>query len=77
MTYPMPPEAAPHECPVCGDVHRAPGQLTDETRPLPPIGQTVRRRPPVPGNVSELSGSALLRALADEMDRNGDGGESL
>lgn len=74
--YPMPPEGGPHECPVCGDVHCAPS-LTDETRPLPPIGETVRRRPPVPAPVRELKGSALLRALADELDADGLGGEDL
>lgn len=40
------------------------------TLQLPPIGETVRRRPPVP-NVRELKGPELLRALADELDRDG------
>jgi hypothetical protein len=40
------------------------------TERLPPIGSTVRRRPPVP-NVRELQGPELLRALADELDRDG------
>jgi hypothetical protein len=48
----------------------------DETRPFPPIGQTIRRRPPVPG-IRELRGSELLRVLADELDRDGLGGEDL
>lgn len=39
----------------------------DETLRLPPIGDTVRRRPPAPG-VRELKGAELLRALADELD---------
>jgi hypothetical protein len=43
---------------------------------LPPIGETVRRRPPVPP-VQELRGSELLRALADELDRDDLGGEEL
>lgn len=47
------------------------------TERLPPIGETVRRRPPVPAPVRELKGSALLRALADELDADGLGGEDL
>jgi hypothetical protein len=45
----------------------------DETRPFPPIGGTVRRRPPVPppAEVKDLQGAELLRALADEMERQG------
>jgi hypothetical protein len=34
------------------------------TAKLPPIGATIRRRPPVP-DVRELKGAELLRALAD------------
>jgi hypothetical protein len=41
------------------------------TQKLPPIGETVRRRPPVPPAVRELKGPELLRALADELDRDG------
>jgi hypothetical protein len=41
------------------------------TTRLPPIGETVRRRPPVPPAVRELKGPELLRALADELDRDG------
>jgi hypothetical protein len=43
----------------------------EETMRLPPIGETVRRRPPVPppAEVRELKGSELLRALARELDR--------
>jgi hypothetical protein len=41
------------------------------TEKLPPIGETVRRRPPVPPSVRELKGPELLRALADELDRDG------
>lgn len=44
---------------------------------LPPITETVRRRPPVPTNVRELRGAELLRALADELDRDGLSGEEL
>jgi hypothetical protein len=42
-----------------------------ETMRLPPIGETVRRRPPVPppAVVRELKGAELLRALATELDR--------
>lgn len=36
------------------------------TAKLPPVGQTVRRRPPVP-NVRELRGRELLLALAEEL----------
>lgn len=43
---------------------------------MPAIGKTVRRRPPVP-NVRELRGSELLRALADELDREELGDEQL
>jgi hypothetical protein len=48
----------------------APGDDAPTTR-LPPIGETVRRRPPVPPAVRELKGPELLRALADELDRDG------
>jgi hypothetical protein len=42
----------------------------DRTRPFPPIGATVRRRPPVPpaADVQELQGVELLRALADAIE---------
>jgi hypothetical protein len=43
----------------------------DETLRLPPIGDTVRRRPPVPG-VRDLKGAELLRALADELEADAD-----
>jgi hypothetical protein len=43
----------------------------DETRPMQPIRETVRRRPPAVG-IEELKGAALLRALADELDRDPD-----
>lgn len=40
-----------------------------ETMRLPPITETVRRRPPVPAAaVRELRGSALLRALAEQLE---------
>lgn len=42
--------------------------LDDRTRPFPPIGATVRRRPPVPPAVERLQGAELLRALADAID---------
>lgn len=42
-------------------------RANDDTVQLPPITDTVRRRPPVPG-VRELQGAALLRALAAELD---------
>lgn len=49
-------------------------RLADDapTMKLPPIGETVRRRPPVP-NVRELDPGtpAMLRALADAMDADG------
>jgi hypothetical protein len=38
------------------------------TQKFPPISETTRRRPPAP-EVRELRGSELLRALADELDR--------
>lgn len=41
----------------------------DETRPMQPIRETVRRRPPAVG-IEELKGAALLRALADELERD-------
>jgi hypothetical protein len=37
------------------------------TAKLPPITETVRRRPPVP-HVRELKGAELLRALAAELE---------
>jgi hypothetical protein len=45
--------------------------MDDQTRPFPPIGTTVRRRPPVPpaAQIQELTGADLLRALADELER--------
>jgi hypothetical protein len=52
-----------------GDVDEHPA--TAQTMRLPPIGDTVRRRPPVPG-VRELKGAELLRALADELDADDD-----
>jgi hypothetical protein len=50
-----------------------PPMAEDSTRPFPPIGGTVRRRPPVPppADVEQLQGPALLRALADELQRQG------
>jgi hypothetical protein len=48
------------------------GRLDDDDRPtakLPPIRETVLRRPPAA--VRELKGPELLRALADELDREG------
>lgn len=44
--------------------------IDDQTRPFPPIGTTVRRRPPVPAAavVQELQGADLLRALADAIE---------
>lgn len=40
------------------------------TQKLPPIGETVRRRPPVP-DVRELKGAELLHALGDALARDG------
>jgi hypothetical protein len=42
------------------------------TAKLPPLGVTVRRRPPVPppAVVEELTGPELLRALARELETN-------
>jgi hypothetical protein len=70
-------------CPTCGGLGVIPDAAelpTDAalraaaddapTAKLPPIGETIRRRPPVP-DVRELRGPALLRALADELDRDG------
>lgn len=49
----------------------------DETLRLPPITDTVRRRPPVPA-VRDLAGAELLRALADAIDADDDlDGEEL
>lgn len=41
------------------------------TTRMPPVGATVRRRPPVPppAVVHELQGADLLRAIAEELDR--------
>jgi hypothetical protein len=50
---------------------RRPDEDDAPTAKLPPIGETVRRRPPVPPAVRELRGPELLRALADELDRDG------
>ena len=40
------------------------------TERIPPIRDTVRRRPPVP-DVRELRGAELLHALAEQLDRDG------
>lgn len=50
--------------------HEAPAHDDAPTVRLPPIGATVRRRPPPP-SVRELKGAELLRALAEELDREG------
>lgn len=42
------------------------------TAKLPPIGATIRRRPPVPATARELKGAELLRALADAIDDDED-----
>lgn len=47
------------------------GDDDHQTQRLPPIRETVLRRPPVP-EVRELRGPDLLRALADELDGDPD-----
>jgi hypothetical protein len=63
------PSGMPHRGIVGWTTEPAPADDAPTER-IPPIRDTVRRRPPVP-DIRELRGAELLHALGDALERDG------